>query len=136
MLTFAAHAAGENRLSGFGYLLRGATNPMGLKDYDILIWKLDRSRTDQGSHPVPLWNPLTCVSLGANRLVGFDVYRPTKRTVVLSRTRDATVQVDGKDLPALTGPAGMNRTAYERVLFSLQPQLSLPSVVSVGPASA
>jgi hypothetical protein len=134
-LTFAAHAAGENRLSGFGYLLRGATNPMGLKDYDILIWKLDRSRTDQGSHPVPLWNPPTCVSLGANRLVGFDVYRLTKRTVVLSRTHDATVQVDGKDLPALTGPAGMNCTAYELVLFSLRPQLSLPSVVSVGPAS-
>lgn len=125
---FAAHVFGSNRLNGSGYALDGPAKPMGTAplDYDILVWKLDRSRTENGPspvpHPVPLWTLPTRVTLGSKSLVGFDVHRPTNRMVVLSRTAAVTVRVDGQPLPALTRPENKKDGENDLALFLFAPK--------------
>ena len=95
-------------------------------DYDILIWKLDRSGTEggMGSAPrsIPLWTLPTRISLGSKSLVGFDVHRPTNRMVVLSRTAAVTVRVDGQPLPALTRPESKKAGENDLALFLFAPK--------------
>lgn len=125
---FAAHVFGSNRLNGSGYALDGPAKPMGTAppDYDILMWKFDRSRTENGSNPVPrpvpLWTLPTRITLGSKSLVGFDVHRPTNRMVVLSRTAAVTVRVDGQPLPALTRPENKKDGENDLALFLFAPK--------------
>lgn len=125
---FAAHVFSNNRLNGSGYALNGPAAPMGTAplDYDILIWKLDRSGTEggMGSAPrsIPLWTLPTRISLGSKSLVGFDVHRPTNRMVVLSRTAAVTVRVDGQPLPALTRPENKKDGENDLALFLFAPK--------------
>lgn len=122
---FAAHAFGStNKLVSSMYPLHGAAKRVGggPPDYDILLWKLDRSRTVHGPHPIPLWATPTRIALGSKSLVGFDVHPPTNRIVVLSRTSAATIQVDGKGLPALTRPEGKKDSEYDLALFVFGPK--------------